>query len=194
MPARTKFEESAILAAAAEEIADAGFEGASVAAIARRLGAPSGSIYHRFPSKQHLFGALWVDIFDAYRAALAPILRDHESPVDLAVAVVHLIFDWVGDNPISAALLMRFRTEDFDERDWPDEVVTKIRACNESLAADLAVVAARHELDRLDVILALIDVPASASRRSILLDDQAATDVLRSRATQLATALLTGAL
>ena len=192
MPAHTKYDRQAILAAAAAEIADAGFDGASVAAIARRLGAPSGSIYHRYQSKQHLLGALWVDIFTGYREALAPVLGRDSSLNDLARDVVALIFRWVEEDPDRAGILMRFRTEDFDEREWPDEVVAQVRACNAAMAADMGNLANRYGLDQRDLLFALVDIPAAAARRSLLLDDPASTVLLRDRATRASRALLTG--
>ncbi|GAA3692222.1 TetR/AcrR family transcriptional regulator [Zhihengliuella alba] len=58
MPA-AKFSHDGILDAAAREALEHGTD-VKVGAVARRLGAPSGSIYHRFPSRDELLVQLWL--------------------------------------------------------------------------------------------------------------------------------------
>jgi len=48
----------AILAAAAQEFSKCGYDGASIAAIAGRLGSSKPTIYRYFPSKEELFAAV----------------------------------------------------------------------------------------------------------------------------------------
>jgi AcrR family transcriptional regulator len=188
MAAVTKFTEDAILDAAEHVIATSGLEGASMAAIARACRASNGSIYHRFASRQHLIGALWVRIATSYRTTLMATLD--RTAVDLAETVVNHTFAWVADNPTRADLLMRFRTEDFAPNDWPDEIVKQIEVTNANLAADIFKLAERLNLNPLDVTLAVIDIPAAAARRSLLLGTPSATEHLRQTATQLAHSLL----
>jgi AcrR family transcriptional regulator len=188
MSAVTKFTEHSILDAAEIVIARAGIEGASIAAIARECGAPNGSIYHRFASRQHLIGALWVRIATEYRLTLTATLNRPRA--ELAEAVVNHTFAWVAANPARAELLMRFRTEDFAPADWPPEVVDHIEATNASLADELLRLAQRLGLNPLDVTMAVIDVPATAARRSLLVGSPEATDHLRRRAVELSQTLL----
>lgn len=122
---------------------------------------------------------MWVRIAGDYRTTLTSAIR--AAGDDLAADVVNHTFAWVADNPSRAELLMRFRTEDFTPADWPEEVIAAIEATNQALAADLADVAQRLGLDPLDVILALIDIPAAAARRSLLLRSPRATGLLRRR-------------
>lgn len=98
MVAATKYTEEAILDATAAEIASAGFGRASVASIARALGAPSGSLYHRFPSKKHLIGALWTRTARRYAASLSHALQT-THPDELAERIVGHTFDWVASHP-----------------------------------------------------------------------------------------------
>jgi AcrR family transcriptional regulator len=188
MAAVTKFSEEAILDAAEKVIVAGGIDGASIAAIARACGAPNGSIYHRFASRQHLIGALWVRIASEYRAALTEAITEPVN--DLAEAIVSHTFAWVDENPSRAALLMRFRTEDFTPGDWPQDIIERIKATNDALASDLLHLAQRLKLNPLDVMMAVIDVPAAAARRSLLLQSSAATNHLRQRAIQLSRSLL----
>lgn len=189
MVAATKYTEDQILDAAATLIADAGLESVSVAAIARMVGAPSGSIYHRFASRKHLLGALWVRTTSLYAASLADTLKTSDL-ADLAGSIVNHTFDWVEAHPREATLLMRLRTEDFDAKDWPAEVVEAITNVNAALVETIVVVAIDHQIDPIDMTLAAIDVPASIARRSILLGDRALDSRLRHRATELVAHLL----
>jgi AcrR family transcriptional regulator len=188
MAAATKFTESAILDAAEQVIACSGVDGASIAAIARACGAPNGSIYHRFPSRQHLIGALWVRIADAYRSTLTGAI--HAPDTDLAETVVTHTFRWVAENPARAELLMRFRTEDFTPGDWPADVIEQIAGTNAALATELLLLAQRLNLNPLDVTMAIIDIPAAAARRALLLRNPAVSTHLQQRAIELSRILL----
>ncbi len=187
--AATKYTKDAILDAAAIELASSGFESASVASIARSLGAPSGSIYHRFPSKKHLIGELWIRTATRYGDSLSTALTT-TSTVELAVHIVDHTFDWVDTHPTEAALLMQFRTEDFTPGDWPDEVVAAIQEVNSRLANNVLVAAQQHGIDPVDMMLATIDIPAAAARRSLLLADPAITARLRNRTVGLVNSLV----
>ena len=57
----TKFTESQILDAAAAIIAAAGPGAATMSAIGTAIGAPSGSLYHRFRTRDELLGRLWLE-------------------------------------------------------------------------------------------------------------------------------------
>jgi AcrR family transcriptional regulator len=188
MVAYTKFSEDRILDTAEEVIAAAGVDAASIAAIARAVGAPNGSIYHRFPTRKHLLGALWVRIATSYRATLSAALSAASG--DLAETVVMHTFTWVHDNPSRAELLMRFRTEDFVPGDWPLAITDRIRTTNNALATDLLNLALQLGLNPLDVTLAVIDIPAAAARRSMLLADPLATAHIQLRAIELSRILL----
>ncbi|RVW00547.1 TetR family transcriptional regulator [Rhodococcus xishaensis] len=64
-----------VLAAAAEEFADRGFQGARLAEIARRAGFTKGAVYSNFESKQDLFVELfeqrWLDLMGRVAGEIA---------------------------------------------------------------------------------------------------------------------------
>src|SRR5260370_40248012 len=70
MPRAPQFDETQILTAAGRLIARHGPSGATIAAIARALGAPTGSIYHRFDSRDGLLAEVWLGAAPAFQAAL----------------------------------------------------------------------------------------------------------------------------
>lgn len=105
-----------ILAAAAREFAAGGVEGTSTAAICRRAGIGSGTLFHYFPTKREIFHALFADDLagnaDVCAAALA-----HPVPEDgLDRLVDHLVGDLA--DPLlpglaAAALLQANRDVEF---------------------------------------------------------------------------------
>src|ERR671936_386712 len=65
-PAR--FSDSDLLDAAAEVAAANGPAATTISAIAEAAGAPTGSLYHRFPSRDVLLGTLWLDLVGRFQA------------------------------------------------------------------------------------------------------------------------------
>ncbi len=75
MPRAPQFNETQILSATGRLIARHGPSGATIGAIARALGAPTGSIYHRFDSRDGLLAEVWLGAATAFcllRAAGRP--------------------------------------------------------------------------------------------------------------------------
>src|SRR2546430_17449702 len=60
MPRHPKFTETQIIDAAGALVAAEGPDAATIGAIGARLAAPSGSIYHRFATRDVLLGRLWL--------------------------------------------------------------------------------------------------------------------------------------
>src|SRR5207237_563587 len=81
--ARPKFADRDFLDAALAIAAERGPLAATVGAIAERLGAPVGSFYHRFPSRDVLLGELWLrtvlDFQQGITAALKSAWRNCRS-------------------------------------------------------------------------------------------------------------------
>lgn len=70
---------SAILEAAVEVFADRGFDGARIAHIAERAGAPAGLLYHYYHSKRDLFEAALSHAFGPFAEDMRALF-DHPSP------------------------------------------------------------------------------------------------------------------
>jgi len=124
-PAR--YSSQGMLDAAAALVAARGPAGVTVGAIAQSLGAPTGSIYHRFRSKDVLLAELWlqtVESFqDGFRAALAGP-DAHAAGLDAALYTVR----WVRAHPVPARLLLLHHRDDFLPGGWPAEVVERADA------------------------------------------------------------------
>lgn len=80
MRVKTEAKRDAILAAAAEVFLEAGFEGASMAEIAKRIGGSKATLYGYFKSKEELFVSVMHDeaskYFDPVFAALSKDIDD----------------------------------------------------------------------------------------------------------------------
>jgi AcrR family transcriptional regulator len=68
-------------------VAEGGPSAASMAAIARKVGAPTGSIYHRFESRSAILATAWLDCHERFAQRLAPPLRAGQG-LDAALAIV----------------------------------------------------------------------------------------------------------
>jgi AcrR family transcriptional regulator len=177
-----KYSDRTILDATATEVAESGLDGASVARVAKRLGAPSGSVYHRFPSRKHLLGALWVRTLKSFHDALEHATRE-PSVDDLAHRCVVGIFEWIHNTPTGSTLLLKFGTEDLIDNDWPTEIRVEVAEQNQRLADITNRVAEARGINPLDAILALVDIPTAAAHRAEVFDNDVVTAAIQGRIT-----------
>ena len=96
-----QFTDSDFTRAAIELIADGGPSAATLAAIARKAGAPTGSIYHRFESRAAILAAAWLEVHGELRNAAGDALRRGALH-----AAARAIVDWGRDQPTRARFLL----------------------------------------------------------------------------------------
>jgi AcrR family transcriptional regulator len=87
----------AILAAARKVFAQSGYDGATIADIAREAGVASGTVYLYYESKVDLFGELATTLFQAINDAM----RTSQAPPDLVGgtrARIHTIFAYCSEH------------------------------------------------------------------------------------------------
>ncbi|MBB4931762.1 AcrR family transcriptional regulator [Lipingzhangella halophila] len=154
-----RFTEDQILGAALEVVAAHGPAAATVSAIAAHLGAPVGSIYHRFASRDLLLARLWTRGVRRFQAGFLEALQAG----DAERAALHTP-RWCRESPNEARVLLLYRREDVAAR-WPEELGPEMAALATSLQSGLRTFAAEggHDLQR--VMFALVDVPHGAVRR-----------------------------
>jgi AcrR family transcriptional regulator len=121
-PAR--YSSQGILEAAAQLAAFEGPTGATIGAIAESLGAPTGSIYHRFPSKDVLLAELWLQTVEAFQAGFQAALAGPD-PRDAGLDAALHTPRWVRAHPVPARLLLLHHRDDFLPGGWPPEVVER---------------------------------------------------------------------
>lgn len=167
----TRFTSDQLLDAALVVLRRDGPAELSVAAIAREAGAPSGSVYHRFASRDVLVGVLWLRTVERFQDGYLDVLGAHDDPVEAVRAAARHVLRWSREHPAEVALLMLHRSEDLLGGDWPDELVERNRAQRARLV-DAARTLARRlpctdatALRR--VVFAAVDVPYAEVRARV---------------------------
>jgi len=98
---------AALIAAAAEEFAASGYDAATMSAIARRAGAPIGSLYQFFPNKESLARALRTQYSEEYEKLYAPL--EAKAPgmnlAELVEGLVELMIGFARRHPAFLTLL-----------------------------------------------------------------------------------------
>ncbi|NVI88443.1 TetR/AcrR family transcriptional regulator [Actinomadura sp. BRA 177] len=154
-----KFTEDQILDAALAVTAEDGPAAATIGAIATRLGAPSGSIYHRFGSRDLLLATLWTRCAHRFQEGFVAAL----AAGDAESAALHTP-RWCRAHLDEAAVLLLYRRQDL-VGEWPDRFADLNRDSTDALNA----FADRHPgLDHERLVFATVDVPYGAVRRHLL--------------------------
>ena len=146
--------------------------GATIDAIARASGAPTGSIYHRFGSRDELVARLWMRAIYRSQASFLAALEEPDA-TKAALAGAMSIVDFCEANPADARLLVSFRHDDL-VRDVPGGPLADERAkLNRPLERALVALARRlygrstkAALNR--TFLAVFDLPYGAARRHLI--------------------------
>lgn len=171
MPRPQLHETDAMLDAARDLLISDGARSATVDAIARASGAPTGSIYHRFGSRDELVARLWMRaVYRSQAAFLAATQKEH--PIEAAVAAASSILEFCDEHPLDARLLASFRYEDLvravPEGALADELA-ELNAPVERAVGDLAHrlygTRRRSALDR--TLLCVFDLPYGSVRRHL---------------------------
>jgi AcrR family transcriptional regulator len=119
MSRRAKFSEAQILDATASLVAANGPSAATIAAIGALLKAPSGSIYHRFPSRDTLLGRLWLSKAAFFQNRFAEALSSRSEPVEAGLAAALALPRSVRLDLAAARIMLLHRREDFLSAEWP---------------------------------------------------------------------------
>lgn len=128
--------------AALRLVAEHGPQAVTVAALAREVGAPTGSIYHRYRSRDQLLGELWMDVVEGFQAGFVASLA-HARDVDGAVEAARYMVAWTRQHPLEARLLLLHRRQDFVSGAWPEDLATRASALEPQLGSALRAFAQR---------------------------------------------------
>lgn len=165
-----KYTDQDILDAALGLVAEDGAHAATVVAIAKRLGAPSGSIYHRFASRDLILAALWIRTVKRFQRGFLEALSCDE-PLDAAMRAVSHVLQWSADHRREAKVLTLYRREDLGAL-WPEELGDELATLNDDVKHAVAAFAAAHygQVDPATLgkaQFALIEIPYAAVRHII---------------------------
>lgn len=164
-----------ILDTAARLAAADGPAGPTIGAIASALGAPTGSIYHRFSSRDVLLAELWLQTVESFQVGFQAALAG-PVPYDAGLRAALYTPEWVRAHPAPARLLLLHRREDFLPGGWPEGVSR--RAEDVGKGGELALRAfARRALKSTNARAlrraryAVIDLPYAAVRSHVHADE-----------------------
>ncbi|GHC57544.1 TetR/AcrR family transcriptional regulator [Streptomyces flavofungini] len=166
-----RYDVSRFLDAAVELAAAAGPSAVTMAAVAKAVGAPSGSVYHRFPGRPALLAEVWLRTVEGFQEGWFAALGSGGGDPRAAAraAAVHVVA-WSRTHPREAALLL-YGAADFAEADWPAASAGRAaaghRRVGEAVAGLCAALGAEAGPAADRVALAVIDMPLTIVRRQL---------------------------
>jgi AcrR family transcriptional regulator len=167
----SKFSAAQILDAAATLVAADGPGAATIGAISARLKAPSGSIYHRFASRDVLLGRLWLSKAAFFQNCFAEALVHPDAARAGLEAALSLPRSARADFA-GARIMLLHRRDDFLAGDWPVDMVEEAARLRQQVDAAMKGMARRlfaragAEALRL-ATFAILDVPFAAVHRHV---------------------------
>jgi AcrR family transcriptional regulator len=163
-----------MLDAARELVLESGAGAATVGGIARASGAPSGSIYHRFGSRDELLAQLWMRTARRSQARFLAALSSFPDPVDAAAAAALSIYDFALKETADARLLISLRRQDLvpqasigaRSRLELEDLNRPIEKAIDQLTCRIFGSSTRASLEV--TLLAVVDLPYGAVRRLLI--------------------------
>jgi AcrR family transcriptional regulator len=149
-----------------------GARAVTMAATAKASGAPSGSIYHRFPDRPALLAAIWLrtlrDFQDEFIAELGA-----GASLDDAIAAATSVVSWCRKNPAAGKVLDAGKLA-FGADDWSAEANAELARAEGELReavkrATVLLPPATGCTDE-DVVLALVEIPRAVVHRYLSTD------------------------
>lgn len=163
--------EATILQCAKELSAEVGPHKLTIAAVATRAGAPVGSIYHRYASRDEILAAVWLDLVEEFQGHFLAALAG-DDPLEAGLAAVRFTCRWVGRHPHEARLMLVHRREDFAAERWSKSHRRRADALTTQAYESLRRYASRlfgrgGPAQLRTVRFALVDLPIAALKRDV---------------------------
>jgi AcrR family transcriptional regulator len=171
MPRRSRFSEAQILDATATLVAAGGPGAATIGAIGALLKAPSGSIYHRFASRDVLLGRLWLSKAAFFQNRFVEALA-LPNAVKAGLGAALSLPRSVRTDFAGARIMLLYRRDDFLAGDWPVDMAAEAVRLKHQVDDAMKDIAQRlfgrasAEALRL-ANFAILDVPFAAVRRHV---------------------------
>src|SRR3954454_15892113 len=119
--ARASFDYAHFLAAARDLAAAGGPAAVTVLSVTERLGAPSGSFYYRFASRDVLLAELWLATALAFQSGFVAAIKRGDG----LAAALHTL-TWVRAHRNDARLFLLYPRDDFVQGAWPQAFKSKV--------------------------------------------------------------------
>jgi AcrR family transcriptional regulator len=165
MGRKSRFTDEEFLDAALDLIGERGPNAATISTIGEMVGAPIGSVYHRFSSRDLLLAKLWLRVVESFQDGFLTLLNRGDG---LSAALY--TGRWVRENLNAGRVLLLYRREELISGEWPEEV--RGRAEELARVLDDGIKGFTKRLfgevggeNIQKVTFALIDVPSGAVRR-----------------------------
>ncbi|GAA1551832.1 TetR/AcrR family transcriptional regulator [Brevibacterium picturae] len=130
-----KFTRDDVLDAAARAVSRR-WRDTTIADVAGELDAPSGSIYHRFASRDDLLGTLWVREIERFHEGFLAAADNDDASVALIACALH-IPRYCRRHPDRAIAMTLFRQADLVERVTAPELTHAVAVINDHVVATL---------------------------------------------------------
>ncbi|MBN2686914.1 MAG: TetR/AcrR family transcriptional regulator [Deltaproteobacteria bacterium] len=171
MGRKARYDKEQFIGGALKILAERGPAGVTMNAVAEETGAPIGSVYHRFVSRDVLMAELWFQVVESFQRGFLIALEQGDG----LEAALHTP-RWVREHPKEGRVLLLHRRDDFSRGEWPDD----IKAHAVSLAAELRKGIrsfvrkkfgrmSKRAMDR--TVFVLVDAPHAAVRRYLESDE-----------------------
>ncbi|MFC8175863.1 TetR/AcrR family transcriptional regulator [Streptomyces sp. NPDC057242] len=165
-----RFDSAQILDAAVLLAAAGGPAAVTMSAVAQAIGAPSGSVYHRFAGRPELLAETWLRTVEQFQEGYAEALDREPDPHRAARAAARHVVAWSRAHPRQAAVLL-YGAGDFGQADWSAEHRARADRGNRRTLARLAALGTAlgttGPRDRERIALAVVEVPLSLVRRHL---------------------------
>lgn len=161
-----------MLDAARSLLLGGGSRHATIEAIASKSGAPTGSIYHQFGSRDTLIAKLWMRAVYRSQASFIAAL-EHPDARTAALNAAMAVVTFCERHPDDARLLVSFRRDDLVQATDGSEVARDLNELNRPLERAVGDLAERLYGERTSAainrtVLAVFDIPYGAVRRYLI--------------------------
>ncbi|MGX5185859.1 TetR/AcrR family transcriptional regulator [Streptomyces avermitilis] len=169
-----RFDTNQLLDAAVRLAAAAGPAAVTMSAVATEVGAPSGSVYHRFPRRTALLAEVWLRTVESFQQGYLETIEARADAREAGCAAARQVVAWSRAHPQEAALLL-YGAQDFARAEWSQEHIQRADRGNRRVHAALASLAAALGADGPQAteraVLAMVDLPLSLVRRHLRAGD-----------------------
>ena len=114
MPQANPSSRQKILDVAEALFARRGYAAVGISAVAKQAGLGKSSLFHHFPSKASLYGAVLIGVLERLEVQVLPALERGRSSREKLGEVIDSLIDALAEHPTSARLLLRAVFEEDD--------------------------------------------------------------------------------
>jgi AcrR family transcriptional regulator len=175
MAKRTYHSDELILDAACRLLLDRGLKATTIAAVAQASGAPKGSIYYRFASRDEIFARLWLRAIQRFQETLLEVPEQPDALEQVVLAAL-AVYDFCDERRCDARLLMSFRYQDLvrgkESAALEDQLARlnrRLGSAQRGIAARLYGRATREACQRISTVV--FDLPTGIARRFVVTNE-----------------------